>query len=724
MTYEKGLFAQADPGIVSGSTIERKQMSTKTSFKRIALVAVTALGAGVLSVAPASAVGVTSAYSVVATAPSVNTTSTTASAAGAEVTATLVITTTGNAGDTFTIAPTFKLLDPNGTDVTTSATFTSAANNSLLTGVSNVGATYAATITGNAAGSNLGVIKFTPTLGGLYTMTVTAAAGTRTVGTTDTLAAVTAGTAVSGSMHISGINVSQGTTRGLAGAAVAGNQAQVSVLLPAQTATQTYRFTSTGVGAIIGATPTNGANANISGVTTDFSRGTIMTSTNNTTLTQQLLTLGSAVEGVQTINVATVDATTGVAASLYTATVTWGVATSADLTTIAAYTLTTGTACANTTAASTQASMASTLAIGNALTLCIVLKNGAGTGYTRSTSVSVTGSGVGQLATGTGAASGSAVIADGAVTAGNKQFVVFGNGLPGTATFTITASSTGVDGVTTVTKSTTASVIANGTFTAITLSNLKKSIALSAAATGTLAFGGTDSAGKAAVVDLSTGATWYVQSDKSTTAVTATAPNNSSATVAQGTVDTITAATGASAADGRITVTSGAEYEKLTIWVTKKNASGTTITSNKVDVFVSTATTAAKSVTVTTAAATTGGLTVTVTALSDPAVTGTAYPVVDGAAITLGASAGTLSATALTTGATGNATATFYPSQLGGSMILTAVATDPAVDPVGSVTVAAADSVLAGITTLINSLVAKINALSKLVTKIQKKVRA
>jgi len=55
MTYEKGLFAQADPGIVSGSTTERKQMSTKTSFKRIALVAVTALGAGVLSVAPASA---------------------------------------------------------------------------------------------------------------------------------------------------------------------------------------------------------------------------------------------------------------------------------------------------------------------------------------------------------------------------------------------------------------------------------------------------------------------------------------------------------------------------------------------------------------------------------------------------------------------------------------------------------------------------------------------
>jgi trimeric autotransporter adhesin len=55
MTYVSALIAQADPGIVSGSTIERKKMSTKTIYKRIALVAVATLGAGVLSVAPASA---------------------------------------------------------------------------------------------------------------------------------------------------------------------------------------------------------------------------------------------------------------------------------------------------------------------------------------------------------------------------------------------------------------------------------------------------------------------------------------------------------------------------------------------------------------------------------------------------------------------------------------------------------------------------------------------
>ena len=47
---------QAESGIVLGSTIERKQMSTKTTFKRIALVAVAALGFGMLSVAPSTAV--------------------------------------------------------------------------------------------------------------------------------------------------------------------------------------------------------------------------------------------------------------------------------------------------------------------------------------------------------------------------------------------------------------------------------------------------------------------------------------------------------------------------------------------------------------------------------------------------------------------------------------------------------------------------------------------
>jgi hypothetical protein len=56
MSYEKDLSAQAELRIVRGSTNERKQMSTKTTFKRISLVTVAALSIGVLtSFTPASA---------------------------------------------------------------------------------------------------------------------------------------------------------------------------------------------------------------------------------------------------------------------------------------------------------------------------------------------------------------------------------------------------------------------------------------------------------------------------------------------------------------------------------------------------------------------------------------------------------------------------------------------------------------------------------------------
>jgi len=58
MTYELVPNTQADLGKVSRSTTERKIMSTKTSIKRIALVAVSALGFGLLSVAPSSAAGI------------------------------------------------------------------------------------------------------------------------------------------------------------------------------------------------------------------------------------------------------------------------------------------------------------------------------------------------------------------------------------------------------------------------------------------------------------------------------------------------------------------------------------------------------------------------------------------------------------------------------------------------------------------------------------------
>ncbi len=63
---------QAESGIVLESTIERKQMSTKTTFKRIALVTVAALGFGVMSVAPSSAVALGDTYTLSATTTTVS----------------------------------------------------------------------------------------------------------------------------------------------------------------------------------------------------------------------------------------------------------------------------------------------------------------------------------------------------------------------------------------------------------------------------------------------------------------------------------------------------------------------------------------------------------------------------------------------------------------------------------------------------------------------------
>ena len=70
-------------------------MSTKTTFKRIALVTVAALGFGLLSVAPSSAVTQSDTLALGATATSVTT--------GTAASTTLTQTFLGNNGDTMTV---------------------------------------------------------------------------------------------------------------------------------------------------------------------------------------------------------------------------------------------------------------------------------------------------------------------------------------------------------------------------------------------------------------------------------------------------------------------------------------------------------------------------------------------------------------------------------------------------------------------------------------------
>ena len=196
MTYVSARFAQADPGIVSGSTIERNKMSTKTSFKRIALVAVTALGAGVLSVAPASAAaGVAIATSV----PTVGTASQ-VKAIGATATTTVGFTTAATAAaaddqvytNTSVIisAPTgsaVTLADRDGAGAGTTAAFgAGSATANLIAAVS----TSTGAVTGDANGGDVaggavvaGTVTIIPDVEGTYKVTVTSGAGTTAVAT-------------------------------------------------------------------------------------------------------------------------------------------------------------------------------------------------------------------------------------------------------------------------------------------------------------------------------------------------------------------------------------------------------------------------------------------------------------------------------------------------------------------------------------------------------------
>jgi len=86
---------KAAKGNVLLTTTERKRMSTKTTFKRIALVAVASLGLGILSVVPSTAAVSSETFTATADATSIN--------VGDSVTVTVANEFTSSASDTTTI---------------------------------------------------------------------------------------------------------------------------------------------------------------------------------------------------------------------------------------------------------------------------------------------------------------------------------------------------------------------------------------------------------------------------------------------------------------------------------------------------------------------------------------------------------------------------------------------------------------------------------------------
>ena len=131
-------------------------MSTKTTFKRIALVAVAALGLGVLtSVAPANAR--TAGSSITLGTPTAN-----AAVVGVEVSITTPITlTTITQSDTFVVSAVLQAKPVADTTTTTDSI------TAVVTNKSNIGSTSATTTTGDitSAVDNSGIAQVTYTAG-------------------------------------------------------------------------------------------------------------------------------------------------------------------------------------------------------------------------------------------------------------------------------------------------------------------------------------------------------------------------------------------------------------------------------------------------------------------------------------------------------------------------------------------------------------------------------
>jgi trimeric autotransporter adhesin len=252
MTYVSARFAQADPGIVSGSTIERKKMSTKTIYKRIALVAVAALGMGVVSsVSPASAV--TNTYMWCEVADGLTNGSATDDVcngvAGAANTVTLQ----------FTAAPANSRVTISGAGATFGA---STAN-----GVGSVAATVptsglTATHSGTAGDNNSFLTVATPTAGTvIVSLFETLSAGIYKTTATETVTITVNAAAVSG-----GINTATTTSLLGAGATWPTITADAKILVPATASATPSSVIRVALGQTAGAiTGTTKVTASISG---------------------------------------------------------------------------------------------------------------------------------------------------------------------------------------------------------------------------------------------------------------------------------------------------------------------------------------------------------------------------------------------------------------------------------------------------------------------------
>ena len=718
MTYEKGLFAQADPGIVSGSTTERKQMSTKTSFKRIALVAVTALGAGVLSVAPASAAFTSQTFTAVVTSTPAAATNTTPGAAGTAITLDLKTTPVGGAaGAAVTQTATYQLLDPNGTDVTSSVTF--GTNQTTIANLtkSNVANVYTLGIGIGltAAAHTIGTATFTPAMGGQYLLKVS----TTAITVTDAHTALTDSTISTMFVSGAGANVSA-TGKGTSTiGAVTGGIAKIDFCMAAHTTGAVYNLTSAGVGVIqtvAQGTTTVGAPtlAGIAGAS-DFTQGARATAA-GATLECALATVASTVAGTQTLTWTAISASTGAPTAVATATVTWGAAVVTGTVSAGNSTSIISTDIATPFVGTTDATIsAPKTANALAATIKVILNDTQSTPAaiaSKAVTATISGSGLLGGSTGTGT---TLAYTDATIAGTIGRSITVNTDALGQAFFGVFADGSSGKGTITISQGTT--VLATETVTfygdvASFKATVKRNVAASGAAT-TAALDVVALDANAVVVP-SVGIT--VTSGTTATIASFTETTSSAAEATAGTA--VVDVTGVSGKFGPVVLT------------IKDTATGLISTTATVNVGA----TEAKTVTAAFDKATyTPGELVTLTisaldangvAVGDTASVASSYTILTNAAVQ-----GTLPTAAEFK--LGKQAITFYAPLVSGPLkaeiTLLGTAAHAAALANTKVTASAtvgANTDISAITTLINSLIAKINALSKLVAKIQKKVKA
>jgi len=186
ITYESGILGQAAiKKFFIATFLERKQMSTKTSFKRIALVAASALAIGGFSAVSASAANVegTAVTSLTVAASSGNTGIVDAAYVvnvGAVTVATAASTSTVNTLTFKGVLTTY----PSSGWVGVTPVVTASTTTTVITGTTNAvtsGALVASGASATASGGNsivassttgFGSFTFTPTVAGTYKLTV------------------------------------------------------------------------------------------------------------------------------------------------------------------------------------------------------------------------------------------------------------------------------------------------------------------------------------------------------------------------------------------------------------------------------------------------------------------------------------------------------------------------------------------------------------------------